>query len=39
MTLLKAQARGIPTPSPSVRSQPYWDGCREERLLFQRCAS
>ena len=39
MTLLQAQARGIPTPTPSVHSQPYWDGCREERLLFQRCTS
>ena len=28
MTLLRAQAPGIPAPHPSVHSQPYWDGCR-----------
>jgi uncharacterized OB-fold protein len=39
MTLLIAQAAGIPTPHPSVHSQAYWDGCRQERLLYQRCAS
>jgi uncharacterized protein len=39
MTLLKAQAVGIPTPHPSVHSQPYWDGCRQGQLLYQRCTS
>jgi hypothetical protein len=27
-----------PLPTPSVESQPYWDGLREHRLLFQQCA-
>ena len=39
MTLLQAQAPGITAPHPSVYSQPYWDACREGRLLFQRCAT
>jgi uncharacterized protein len=39
VTLLKAQPAGIPLPYPSIHSQPYWDGCRQETLLYQRCAS
>jgi uncharacterized OB-fold protein len=37
--LLRAQAPDITAPYPSVHSQPYWDGCREGHLLFQRCAT
>ena len=37
MTLLRAQAPGITAPYPSIHSQPYWDACREGRLLYQRC--
>lgn len=39
MTWLQAQAQagGIPLPHPSPVTQPFWDGCRQERLLFQRC--
>jgi uncharacterized OB-fold protein len=32
-------ARGIPLPRPTPLSQPHWDGCREERLLLQRCGA
>jgi hypothetical protein len=24
-------------PRPSAQSRPFWDGCREGRLLLQRC--
>ena len=27
----------IPLPSPTALSQPHWDGCREGRLMVQRC--
>ncbi len=37
MTLLLPQTPAIPHPTPSVVSQPYWDGCRRGELLFQRC--
>lgn len=37
MTLLGAQIGDIPRPVPGPVSAPYWDGCREGRLLFQRC--
>lgn len=26
-----------PLPRPTALSQPFWDACREERLLVQRC--
>jgi uncharacterized OB-fold protein len=39
VTLLRAQARGIPAPYPGVHSQPYWDGCTQGRLLYQRCST
>ncbi len=28
-----------PLPRPSEISQPFWDACRERRLLIQRCRS
>jgi uncharacterized protein len=37
MTFLKPQAGDIPRPFPSALSQRFWEGCREHRLLFQRC--
>jgi uncharacterized OB-fold protein len=37
MTRLTAQTEGIPLPQPSNTSQPFWDGCRDGRLLYQRC--
>jgi uncharacterized OB-fold protein len=37
MTSLLAQQPGTPAPQPGRLSQPYWDGCREGELRFQRC--
>jgi uncharacterized protein len=37
VSLLLPQPEGIPTPRPSLRSEDYWDGCRQHRLLYQRC--
>ena len=34
---LRPQPVGIPVPTPSRLSQPYWDGCRAGELRFQRC--
>jgi len=34
---LRPQPAGIPVPSPSRLSQPYWDGCLAGELRFQRC--
>lgn len=28
-----------PLPRPTALSRPFWDGCRDGRLLVQRCAS
>jgi uncharacterized protein len=32
-----AAARVRPLPVPTPISQPFWDGCRQGRLLVQRC--
>ena len=32
-----SQTGEIPVPYPSVVSRPYWEGCRRDELLFQRC--
>lgn len=37
MTRLRPQGEGIPLPRPTSVSQPFWAGCSEGRLLFQRC--
>lgn len=37
MTLLVAQTGDIPRPVPGPISEPYWSGCREGVLRFQRC--
>jgi uncharacterized OB-fold protein len=34
---LRPQPVGIPAPSPSRLSQPYWDACLAGELRFQRC--
>ena len=39
MTALVPQPGGTPAPRPSLRSTPYWDGCRRHELLYQRCAN
>jgi uncharacterized OB-fold protein len=35
--MLQPQASGIPVPTPSPASAPYWDACARGELLFQRC--
>ena len=37
MSLLQQQIEGIPLPVPTDTSQPFWDACRENKLLYQRC--
>jgi hypothetical protein len=32
-------AQGIPLPRPTALSRPHWDGCRDGRLLVQRCTA
>ena len=34
---LQPQAVGIPVPTPSPTSAPYWDACRRAELVFLRC--
>jgi uncharacterized OB-fold protein len=36
---LEPQAEGIPILDPSPLTQPFWDGCREGRLRYQRCTA
>lgn len=26
-----------PFPKPNADTQPFWDGCREHKLMFQKC--
>jgi uncharacterized protein len=37
MTDLAIQSGGIPLPRPSEISRPFWDGCADGVLRFQRC--
>ena len=39
MTLLVPHSPGVPEPSPTSVSRPFWDGCRRGVLLYQRCAN
>src|SRR4051812_14136420 len=39
MSTLQPQAPGIPAPVPTERSAPYWEGCQQGELRYQRCAS
>ena len=34
---LQPHSVGVPGPSPSALTKPYWDGCRRHQLLYQRC--
>lgn len=38
MSLLQPQGPGIPLPTPTLTTQPFWDGCRIGELRYQRCA-
>jgi uncharacterized OB-fold protein len=35
---LQPQRPGIPLPRADVLSAPFWEGCRRQELLYQRCA-
>ena len=37
MTQLQQQTGHIPLPDPNSVSEPFWEGCRDGKLLFQRC--
>jgi uncharacterized OB-fold protein len=37
MTQLQQQTGPIPLPDPTSVSEPFWEACREGKLLFQRC--
>lgn len=37
MNILKPQSTGIPLPSPSALTKPFWDGCARGELWYQRC--
>ena len=30
-------AHNIPVPIPDADTEPFWEGCREHRLRFQKC--
>ena len=34
-----AQTASRPVPTPSIQSQPFWEGCAWGELLLQRCKS
>jgi uncharacterized OB-fold protein len=38
VTLLIPQSEGIALPRPTIVSRPFWDGCADGQLLYQRCA-
>lgn len=37
MTFLEPQPAGIPLPAPSPYSEPFWQGCEDGILRYQRC--
>lgn len=39
MTALSPQAVGIPTGAHSAAAEPYWEGCRQGELRYQRCSA
>jgi uncharacterized OB-fold protein len=38
MSTLQPQPIGIPTGRTSAAAEPYWEGCRQHELRYQRCA-
>lgn len=36
--MLAPQKPGFPLPHLTARSQPFWEGCREGRLVLPRCS-
>jgi uncharacterized OB-fold protein len=39
VSLLRPQPPGLPSPSPSTFSAPYWEGCARGELRYLRCSS
>jgi uncharacterized OB-fold protein len=39
VTLLVPQPAGIPVPTPSLATAPYWEACARGELRYQRCTS
>jgi uncharacterized OB-fold protein len=39
MTMLHPHPPGVPAPTPSDVSAPFWEGCAAGELRFQRCAN
>ncbi|PTR22830.1 hypothetical protein C8K36_11012 [Rhodococcus sp. OK519] len=39
VTVLGPQRAGIPLPTPTVLSRPFWEGCAEGELRYQRCTA
>ncbi len=37
MSRLRAQTGAIPTPHSTVLSEPYWEACKRQELVFRRC--
>lgn len=37
--ILAPQQPGFPVPSRHPRSEPYWEGCRQGRLVLPRCSA
>jgi uncharacterized protein len=37
MMILQPQQPGIPLPEPTALSRPFWDGCVQGELRYQRC--
>jgi uncharacterized protein len=37
VTLLVPQSGDIPLPRPTLTSEPFWEGCAQGELRFQRC--
>jgi uncharacterized protein len=37
MTYLQPPTEGIPLPSPTALSAPFWEGCAAGKLMYQEC--
>jgi uncharacterized protein len=37
--VLEPQQPGFPVPAQSLRSQPFWEGCNDGRLVLPRCSA
>jgi uncharacterized protein len=39
LQILQPQAPGFPVPARSARAEPFWDGCRQGRLVLPFCSA